>query len=127
MKTYLLSMYQPDGPTPTEEELEPVMRELGAITKDMTDAGALVFTGGLFPPGSATTVRHASGIGPVDGSFAHGRVEDTLLTDGPFTEGKEHLGGLWIIRVPDLDDALGYARRITAATTLPMEVRPFFG
>jgi hypothetical protein len=126
MKTYLLSMYQPDGPTPTEEELEPVMRELGAITQDMADTGALVFNGGLFPPGAATTVYFKSGVGPVDGSFAHGRVEDTLLTDGPFTEGKEYLGGLWIVRVPDLDAALAYARRITAATTLPMEVRPFF-
>ena len=113
MKTYLLAIYQPDGPTPTQEELEPVMRELGAIGQDMTDAGALVFTGGLFPPGTATVVRHSGG--------------DTMLTDGPFAEGKEYLGGLWIVRVPDLDDALGYARRITTATTLPVEVRPFHG
>ncbi|HEU4348684.1 MAG TPA: YciI family protein [Actinoplanes sp.] len=127
MKTYLLAMYQPEGPVPTAEQLEPVMRELGAITQDMADTGALVFNGGLFPPGAATTVRHQAGIGPVDGSFAGGRVEDTMLTDGPFLEGKEYLGGLWIIRVPDLDDALAYGRRITAATTLPMEVRPFQG
>jgi len=127
MKTYLLAMYQPEGPAPTAEQLEPVMRELGAITQDMTDAGALVFNGGLFPPGAATTVQYRGGIGPVDGSFAHGRVADTMLTDGPFTEAKEYLGGLWIIRVPDLDDALAYGRRITAATTLPIEVRPFWG
>jgi hypothetical protein len=127
MKTYLLAMYQPEGPTPTQEQLEPVMRELSAITQDMTDAGALVFNGGLVPPAGSTVVRNSSGIGPVDGSFAHGRVEETLLTDGPFAEGKEYLGGLWIIRVADLDEALGYARRITAATTLPTEVRPFWG
>ena len=127
MKTYLLGMYQPEGPTPTEEELAPVMRDLGTITQDMTDTGALVFNGGLVPPSAATTVRHKNGIGPVDGAFAYGGVDDTLLTDGPYTEGKEYLGGFWIIRVPDLDDALGYARRLTAATTLPIEVRPFYG
>jgi hypothetical protein len=127
MKTYLLAMYQPDGPAPTDEELEPVMRDLGAITTDLADTGALVFNGGLFPPSTATTVRHNAGMGPVDGTFNHGRPADMLLTDGPFIEAKEHLGGMWIIRVADLDDALGYARRITAATTLPVEVRPFYG
>jgi hypothetical protein len=113
MKTYLLAIHQPVGPTPTAEELEPVMQELGAIVQDMSDAGGLVFHGALFPPETATVVRHSGG--------------DTLLTDGPFAEGKEYLGGLWIVRVPDLDVALGYARRITAATTLPVEVRPFHG
>ena len=113
MKTYLLSMFQPEGPIPSPEHLEPIMRELGAIGRDMTEAGALVFTGGLFPPDSATVVRSKDG--------------DTLLTDGPFAEGKEFLGGLWIIRVPDLDVALAYGRKITAATTLPIEVRPFQG
>ncbi len=113
MKTYLLGIHQPAGPAPTAGELAPVMRELGAINQDMTDAGALVFTGGLFPPAMATVVRARDG--------------ETMLTDGPFAEGKEYLGGLWIVRVADLDDALGYARRITAATTLPVEVRPFQG
>src|SRR5690349_13908822 len=108
MKNYLLAMYQPDGPTPTAEELEPVMRDLSAINQDLSDTGSLVFNGGLHEPGVTTTVRAASGIGPKDGTFAHGRPEDTLLTDGPFAEGKEYLGGLWIIRVPDLDAALGY-------------------
>jgi hypothetical protein len=111
MKTYLLGIYQPDGTPPTPEELAPIMRELAAIGQEMADTGALVFNGGLFPPGAATVV--------------HARDGETLLTDGPFTEGKEHLGGLWIVRVTDLDAALGYARRITAATTLPVEVRPF--
>jgi hypothetical protein len=111
MKTYLLSMYQPTGPVPTPEALEPIMKELGAINADLQDAGSLVFTGGLFPPQTATVVRAKDG--------------ETLVTDGPYTEGKEHLGGFWIIRVPDLDDALAYGRRITAATTLPIEVRPF--
>jgi hypothetical protein len=111
MKTYLLSIFQPDGPVPPPEHLEPIMRALGQIGDEMAEAGALVFTGGLHPPGTATVVRAKDG--------------DTLLTDGPYTEGKEFLGGLWIIQVPDLDDALAYGRKITAATTLPIEVRPF--
>ena len=111
MKTYLLGIYQGEGPTPSPEHLEPIMRELGEIGRQMTEAGALVFTGGLFPPGAATVI--------------HAKDGDTLLTDGPFTEGKEFLGGLWIIQVPDLDDALAWGRKITAATTLPIEVRPF--
>jgi hypothetical protein len=113
MKTYLLAIHQPAGPTPSAEELEPIMRELGAIVQDMSDAGGLVFHGPLFPPDTATVVRWSDG--------------GTMLTDGPFAEGKEYVGGLWIVRVPDLDDALGYARRITEATTLPVEVRPFHG
>ena len=111
MQTYLLGIYQPDGPPPSPEHLEPIMRGLGALGQDMTDAGALVFTGGLFPPAASTVVRLKDG--------------ETLLTDGPFTEGKEFLGGLWVIRVNDLDDALAYGRRITEITTLPVEVRPF--
>ena len=113
MKTYLLAIHQPAGPVPSAAELEPVMRELGTIGQDMTDAGALVFTGGLYPPETATVVRYRDG--------------ETLLTDGPFTEGKEYVGGLWIVRADDLDAVLGYAHRITAATTLPVEVRPFHG
>jgi hypothetical protein len=57
------------------------------------------------------------------------RVEDgeVLTIDGPFTEGKEHLGGFTIIRAPDLDAALAWGRRLAEATTLPVEVRPFQG
>jgi hypothetical protein len=47
-----------------------------------------------------------------------------LLTDGPYMEGKEHVGGLWVIAAPDLDAALEWARRASEATTLPVEVRP---
>jgi hypothetical protein len=81
------------------------------VDAEMRTAGVWVFAGGLFPPSTATVVRHQDG--------------DVLTTDGPFTEGKEHLGGFTIIDVPDLDAALGWGRRLTAATTLPVEVRPF--
>jgi hypothetical protein len=110
MQQYLLSLYQPDGDPPPPEVLEPIMRELDAVNRQMRAAGAWVFAGGLHPPGSATVVRPQSG--------------DLLVTDGPYVEGKEHLGGFTVIRAPDLDAALEWAGRIARATTLPVEVRP---
>jgi hypothetical protein len=111
MTQYLLAMYQPDGPIPSAEVLEQVMADLGEVNKRITDAGSWVFSGGLFPPSSATVVRFGEG--------------ETFVTDGPFAEGKEHLGGFWIIDAPDLDAALGWGKEITTITTLPIEVRPF--
>ncbi|GAA2577928.1 YciI family protein [Winogradskya consettensis] len=111
MKTYLLSIYQPDGPAPEAAVLEPIMRGLATLTKDLQDAGAFVFSAGLCPPDTATVVR----------SGATG----ALVTDGPFTEGKEHLGGFTVIQAPDLDAALKWGERMAAVTTLPIEVRPF--
>jgi hypothetical protein len=87
------------------------MRELDAINRDMKVAGAWVFAGGLHPPTTATVARLKDG--------------EVLLTDGPFVEGKEYLGGITIVDVPDLDAALVWAGRIARATTLPIEVRPF--
>lgn len=111
MPRYLLSFYQPQGPVPPRDVLEPIMRELDAINRDMKAAGAWVFAGGLHPPTTATVARLKDG--------------EVLLTDGPFVEGKEYLGGITIVDVPDLDAALVWAGRIARATTLPIEVRPF--
>jgi hypothetical protein len=117
MKQYLLSIYQPDGPPPPPEVLEPVMRALEAVDEEMKAAGAWVFAGGLHPPSTATVVRLREG--------------ELLMTDGPFAEGKEHLGGFTVVRAPDLDAALGWARKLARALTgdqragLPVEVRPF--
>jgi hypothetical protein len=119
MKQYLLSIYQPDGPPPPPEVLEPVMRALDAVDEEMKAAGAWVFAGGLHPPSTATVVRLREG--------------ELLMTDGPFAEGKEHLGGFTVVRAPDLDAALGWARKLARALTrdqragLPVEVRPFQG
>ncbi len=113
MTQYLLSVYQPDGPAPAPETLEKIMADVDAVDAAMRTAGVWVFSGGLFPPSTATVIRHDGG--------------DTLMTDGPFTEGKEHLGGFTIIDVPDLDAALQWGRRLSAATVLPVEVRPFAG
>jgi hypothetical protein len=52
---------------------------------------------------------------------------DVLVTDGPFAEGKEHLGGFTILKAPDLDAALAWGRRYAQVIGLPIEVRPFQG
>jgi hypothetical protein len=111
MTHYVISLYQPDGVVPPQEVLDKVMVELGALAEEIRSAGQWVFSGALHQPPAATVVRV--------------RGEDTLMTDGPYAEGNEHIGGFWIVDSPDLDAALGWASRISGATTLPTEVRPF--
>jgi len=113
MKMYLLSVYQPDGPIPPPDVLAEIMRELDTMNRELKASGSWVFAAGLHAPDSATVVR------------VKGR--ETLMTDGPFTEGKEHVGGFTVIRAPDLDVALQWAQRMARITTLPIEVRPLQG
>jgi hypothetical protein len=111
MKQYLLSIYQPDGPAPAPEVLDPIMKNLAALDDELRAAGAWVFSAGLHPPESATVLR-------ADG-------DDVLFTDGPFTESKEHLGGFTVIQADDLDEALGWGRKLAAILhPLSIEVRP---
>ncbi len=107
---YLLSVYQPDGPVPPPPALATIMKNVEAVRHEMRTAGALVLTAGLGPPSKASVVR------PKDGR--------TLVTDGPFAETKEFLGGFSIVDAPDLDAAIAWARKLAGATTLPIEVRP---
>jgi hypothetical protein len=111
MPNYLLSVYQPDGPTPEPAVLAAISHDLDAVNAEMKSAGVWVFAGGLHEPSTATVVR-ATG-------------NDVLTTDGPYTEGKEHLGGFTIIDAPDLDAALAWGEKLTRATALPVEIRPF--
>jgi hypothetical protein len=114
MKYYLLAMHQPVGDPPAPEILDPIMKDLGAVKEEMKAAGVWVFDGGLHNPEASTVVRLRDG--------------DVITTDGPYAEGKEHLGGFVIIKVPDLDAALGWARKqAEAVRMLPIEVRPFRG
>ena len=110
MKRYLLSIYQPDGGAPPPDVLDKVMRDVNALIDESKRAGAWMFNGGLHPPSTATVVRVKNG--------------ESLTTDGPFTEGKEHIGGFSIVKAPDLDAALEWGRKLAKATTLPIEVRP---
>ena len=117
MKQYMLSIYQPDGEAPPPESLEKVMRDMNALIREAKAAGAWVFNGGLHPPGTATVVRTRRG--------------EVLMTDGPFAESKEHIGGFMVVQAPDLDSALEWASRMARVLTLeghdglPIEVRPF--
>ncbi|HEX2445785.1 MAG TPA: YciI family protein [Vicinamibacterales bacterium] len=112
MKQYLLSIYQPDEGAPPPEVLENVMREVFAFIDEAKAAGVWVFNGGLHPPSTSTVVRHDRG--------------EFLVTDGPYVEGKEHIGGFLIIKAPDLDAALEWARKMAKILTpLSIEVRPF--
>ncbi|MBK1786331.1 YciI family protein [Prauserella cavernicola] len=110
MAHYLLSIYQPDGDPPPPEVLDPIMRDLDAVNTELREAGAWVFSAGLRPPDGAKVVR--------------ARGDEVLTTDGPYVEGKEHIGGFTVIAAPDLDTALGWGRKLAAALTLPIEVRP---
>jgi hypothetical protein len=111
MTQYLLSIYQPDGELPAPEELAAVGQRLHVLNEELQSAGSWVFTGGLHAPSTATVVR----------------PDDGLVTDGPYLEGKEHIGGFWVITSPDLDAALEWGRKAAEATGLPIEVRPFQG
>lgn len=113
MTQYLLSIYQPDGGTPPPEFLQKVMRDVGALIEETKAAGAWVFNGGLHPPTTATVLRLADG--------------DILTTDGPYAEGKEHIGGFVIVKARDLDEALEWGRKLARVIPLPIEVRPFQG
>ena len=120
MPQYLLSIYQPDGPPPTEvaERMDEIMANVNALIQEAKDAGAWVFDGALYDPSTATVVS-------LKGS-------QVLMTDGPYAEGKEHIGGFLIVRAADLDGALGWARKLAGVLSdgtesLPVEVRPFQG
>ncbi|MGW5440640.1 YciI family protein [Nocardia asteroides] len=108
MKQYLLSIYQPDGPAP--ENIDAIMTELAALNEEIRAAGAWVFAAGLHAASTATVVRAKEG--------------EVLITDGPYAEGTEHIGGFTLIQAADLDEATEWAGRLSAVLTLPIEVRP---
>ena len=108
---YLLSVYHPEGEPLPEDVLSKIMADVDVVNQELQDAGAWVFAGGLHPSSTATVLKAKNG--------------DVLLTDGPFVEGKEHIGGFWVINAPDLDSALEWGRKAARACQVPIEVRPF--
>jgi hypothetical protein len=114
MPQYPLSVHgvqgEPREPM-TEEQMRPFMERVDALEEEMKAAGAWLFGGALHEPDTATVVRIADG--------------ELLATDGPFVEAKEHLGGFYIIEADDLDAALAWASKTSAAVSKPIEVRPF--
>ena len=112
MKQYLLSVFEVEGrPVPAQDVIDKMYRDVDELNAELQAAGAWVFAGGLHPSSSATVLQVNDG--------------EVLTTDGPFAEGKEHLGGFWVIQAPDLDAALAWGAKATRACAGPVEVRPF--
>ena len=114
MPEYLLSVHNSGtSPYATEEDMQRAFHDVGVVNDDMRAQGVLIFAGGLAPASTAKVVRQ----------------RDTALqhTDGPYLEGKEHIGGFWIIDVGDDEAAMAWADRATVACQGAVEVRPFQG
>jgi hypothetical protein len=110
MKQYLISVYHREGEAmPAPDAIEKMMRDVDALNQELRDAGAWVFAAGLEPPSTATAAQVRGG--------------EVLTTDGPFAEGKEHVGGFWVIQAPDSETALEWGRKATVACAAPIEVR----
>ena len=113
MPTYLLSVHMVEGEQPpSPEATEASYKAVDAYNTKLQEQGVWVFAGGLHPVDTATVVDASKG-------------GDVLITDGPFAEAKEHLGGFWVIKAPDLDAAMKWATDASAACRAPVEVRPF--
>ena len=111
---YLLGVqFDESAPAPTSEEWDASVARVGVVNDEMKAKGVWVFGGGLLSSDSATVVRVQNGA--------------IAMTDGPFAETKEQLGGFWVIEVDDLDAALAWAEKATVACGCPIEVRPFEG
>lgn len=118
MAQYLLSVHSSDGPEAaaaprSADQMQEFMRRIGELESEMEANAVLVASGRLADAGTATVVRIESG--------------ETLMTDGPYVEAKEHLGGFYIINSADLDEALEWATKTSACVGMPIEVRPFEG
>ena len=113
MKQYLLAVQHDESVLESEVELREQMARTDKVTDEMRAAGSWVFVGGLLPSHASTVVRPGNGT--------------TTMTDGPFAETKEQLGGFWVIQCEDLDEALSWAGKCALACGEAIEVRPFHG
>jgi hypothetical protein len=112
MMQYLVAIHHPDDYDPSVAEDEAMSRDIDALNDEMEAAGVRVFVGGLHPVSSATSLR----------AQPDGKVR---ITDGPYLETKEHVGGFWVLEAANLDEALAWGRKAAVACRAPVEVRPF--
>ena len=112
MPQYLVAIHHPDGYDGSLES-EEMHRDIDALNEEMIAAGVRLFAGGLRPASNAKSLRAQPG----------GKV---LITDGPYLETKEHIGGFWILEAANLDEAVAWGRKAVVACRAPVEVRPFF-
>jgi hypothetical protein len=115
MNQYLLSVWHDDSYAVdfSSDDAQRMVAQVNAFNAELQSTGAWVFAGGLHPASSATVVRSDNG--------------ELSMTDGPYAEAKEQMGGFWVIEAEDLDAALAWAGRGAAACEGPVEVRPFQG
>jgi hypothetical protein len=115
MSQYLLSTWSVDeetpGDAPSPEQMHVFMQRVIDLEAEMDSSGTFMFGGGLHGPDAATVVQATEG--------------DAIVTDGPFAESKEHIAGFYVINADDLDEALEWADKVSAAIGRPIEVRPF--
>jgi hypothetical protein len=112
MTQYLVAIHHPGDYDPAGAEDEAMHRDIDALNDEMTAAGVRVFVGGLQPASRARSLR----LEP------DGKV---LITDGPYTEAREHIGGFWVLEAAHLEEALEWGRKAAIACRAPVEVRPF--
>lgn len=112
MTRYLVAIHHPDDYDPSVAEDEAMSRDIDALNDEMEAAGVRVFVGGLRPSSSAKSVR----------AQPDGRV---LVSDGPYLQTTEHVGGFWVLEAADLNEALTWGRKAAIACRAPVEVRPF--
>ena len=111
MPQYLVAIHHPDDYDPSVED-EAMSRDIDVLNEEMIAAGVRIFVGGLQLANSAKSLRAQPNGG-------------VLITDGPYLETKEHVGGFWVLEVADLDEALAWGRKAVVACRAPVEVRPF--
>ncbi len=111
MKQYLLGVYGDESAPMSDEQMQAAFKAVDAFNRDLMQTGAWVFGGGLEPLASSSVVRAQGG--------------EVIVTDGPFAETKEQIGGFWVVNAADLDTALELAARGSRACGWPIEVRPF--
>jgi hypothetical protein len=112
MPQYLVAIHHPDDYDPSVAEDEAMSRDIDALNDEMIAAGVRVFVGGLQPASRAKSLR----------ALPNGEVR---VTDGPYLETKEHVGGFWVLEAADLDEALAWGRKAAVVCRAPVEVRPF--
>jgi hypothetical protein len=111
MSQYLVAIHHPDNFDPSSES-EATVRAIDVLNEEMGAAGVVVFVGGLTAASEAKSLRAKS----------DGKVH---ITDGPYLETKEHIGGFWVLEVAGLDEALAWGRKAVVACRAPVEVRAF--
>ena len=109
---YLVCIHHPDDYNPTLTEDNSMIGDIIALNKEMVAAGVRVFVGGLQSAPNAKSLRAQP-----DG--------DVLITDGPYLETKEHIGGFWVLEANDMGEALEWGRKAVIACRAPVEVRQF--